>query len=66
MPLSYFSEQRKGDILSRVTSDVLDLQYSFLSVLELIVREPLTIIFTLIAMLYISVNLTLFVFVFIL
>ncbi|GAL63998.1 ABC transporter ATP-binding protein [Algibacter lectus] len=65
LPLSYFSEQRKGDILSRVTSDVLDLQYSFLSVLELIVREPLTIIFTLIAMLYISVNLTLFVFVFI-
>ncbi|MEP5340402.1 MAG: ABC transporter ATP-binding protein [Algibacter sp.] len=65
LPLSYFSEQRKGDILSRVTSDVLDLQYSFLSVLELLIREPLTIIFTVIAMLYISVNLTLFVFVFI-
>lgn len=65
LPLSYFSEQRKGDILSRVTSDVLDLQYSFLSVLELIVREPLTIIFTLIAMLYISAKLTLFVFIFI-
>ena len=32
LPLSYFSEQRKGDILSRVTSDVLDLQYSFVSV----------------------------------
>tara|TARA_R110002050_G_scaffold300364_1_gene469406 strand:- start:13602 stop:15446 length:1845 start_codon:yes stop_codon:yes gene_type:complete len=65
LPLSYFSEKRKGDILSRVTSDVLDLQYSFLSVLELIVREPLTIIFTIIAMLIISVKLTLFVFVFI-
>jgi len=65
LPLSYLSEQRKGDILSRVTSDVLDLQYSFLSVLELIVREPLTIIFTIIAMLYISPQLTLFVFVFI-
>jgi len=36
LPLSYFSDQRKGDILSRVTGDVLDLQYSFLSVLELI------------------------------
>ncbi|MFI1771580.1 ABC transporter ATP-binding protein [Thalassobellus citreus] len=65
LPLSYFSEKRKGDILSRVTSDVLDLQYSFLSVLELIVREPLTIIFTITAMLIISVKLTLFVFVFI-
>lgn len=65
LPLSYLSEQRKGDILSRVTSDVLDLQYSFLSVLELIVREPLTIIFTIIAMIYISPQLTLFVFIFI-
>jgi subfamily B ATP-binding cassette protein MsbA len=65
LPLSYFSEQRKGDILSRVTSDILDLQYSFLSVLELLIREPLTIIFTIIAMLYISANLTLFVFIFI-
>lgn len=65
LPLSYLSEQRKGDILSRVTSDVLDLQYSFLSVLELIVREPLTIIFTITIMLYISPQLTLFIFVFI-
>ncbi|WP_339894081.1 ABC transporter ATP-binding protein [uncultured Algibacter sp.] len=65
LPLSYLSEQRKGDILSRVTSDVLDLQYSFLSVLELIVREPLTILFTIAMMLYISPQLTLFIFVFI-
>ena len=65
LPLSYFSEQRKGDILSRVTSDILDLQYSFLSVLELLIREPLTIIFTIVAMLIISAKLTLFVFIFI-
>ena len=65
LPLSYFSEQKKGDILSRVTSDVLDLQYSFLSVLELLVREPLTMIFTIAAMLIISAKLTLFVFIFI-
>ncbi len=65
LPLSYFSEKRKGDILARVTSDVLDLQYSFLSVLEIIIREPLTIIFTLAAMLIISPKLTLFIFIFI-
>ncbi|MDO5977732.1 ABC transporter ATP-binding protein [Flavivirga spongiicola] len=65
LPLSFFSEKRKGDILARVTADVLDLQYSFLSVLELIVREPLTIIFTIAVMLYISPQLTLFVFIFI-
>ncbi|SEQ53018.1 ATP-binding cassette, subfamily B, MsbA [Hyunsoonleella jejuensis] len=65
LPLSFLSDQRKGDILARVTGDVQDLQYSFLSVLELIVREPLTIIFTIIAMVYISPQLTLFVFIFI-
>ncbi|MEW4924762.1 ABC transporter ATP-binding protein [Algibacter sp. 2305UL17-15] len=65
LPLSYLSDQRKGDILARVTNDVQDLQYSFLSVLELIVREPLTILFTVIAMVYISPQLTLFVFIFI-
>ena len=65
LPLSFFSEKRKGDILARVTSDVSDLQYSFLSVLELIIREPLTIIFTIIAMLIISAKLTLFIFLFI-
>ena len=65
LPLSFFSEKRKGDILARVTGDVSDLQYSFLSVLELIIREPLTIIFTIIAMLVISAKLTLFIFLFI-
>jgi len=65
LPLSFFSEKRKGDILARVTSDILDLQYSFLSVLELIIREPLTILFTITAMLFISPQLTLFIFIFI-
>ena len=65
LPISYFSEKRKGDIMSRIGSDVLEIQHSFLSVLEMVVREPLTIIFTIVAMLLISVKLTLFVFVFI-
>lgn len=65
LPLSYFSEQKKGDIMARVTTDVSTLQYSMLPVLELIAREPLMIIFTLIMMLVISVKLTLFVFIFI-
>jgi subfamily B ATP-binding cassette protein MsbA len=65
LPLSFFSEQRKGDIMARVTNDVSILEYSMLPVLELIVREPLTIIFTLITMLLISPSLTLFVFIFI-
>ncbi|AJR03473.1 ABC transporter ATP-binding protein [Siansivirga zeaxanthinifaciens] len=65
LPLSFFSEQKKGDIMARVTNDVSTLQYSMLPVLELIFREPLSIIFTIIMMLIISVKLTIFVFVFI-
>ncbi len=65
LPLSFFSEKRKGDILARAGADVLEIQHSFLSVLELIFREPLTIIFTIVMMLLISAKLTLFVFIFI-
>src|SRR5690554_4359242 len=65
LPLSYFSEKRKGDMISRMTSDVLEIQHSFLSILELLVREPLTILFTIIGMFFISAELTLFVFIFI-
>lgn len=65
LPISYFSEKRKGDIMARIGTDVLEIQHSFLSVLEMLVREPLTIIFTLTAMLLISTKLTVFVFIFI-
>jgi len=65
LPLSHYSEKRKGDTIARITSDVLEIQHSFLSILELIVREPLMILFTIIAMFLISVKLTIFVFIFI-
>jgi ATP-binding cassette, subfamily B, bacterial MsbA len=65
LPISYYSEKRKGDIMARMLGDVNEVQNSFFTILELIVKEPLTIVFTIIAMLNISVNLTLFVFIFI-
>lgn len=65
LPVAYYSEKRKGDVIARITSDVLEIQHSFLSVLELIVRDPLTILFTIIIMFGISGKLTLFVFIFI-
>ena len=65
LPIPYFSERKKGDIISRITSDVLEIQHSFLSVLELIVREPLTIFFTVLAMFLISFELTFFILFFI-
>lgn len=64
LPISYFSEKRKGDTISRITTDVNEVERSFLSVLELIVREPLTILFTIIAMVVLSAKLTIFVFIF--
>ena len=54
LPVSFYSEKRKGDTIARITSDVLEIQHSFLSILELIVSEPLTIFFAIIAMLLIS------------
>lgn len=65
LPIAFFSEKRKGDTISRIASDVGEVQNSMLSILELIVKEPLTIIFTIIAMFSISVKLTVFVFIFI-
>ena len=65
LPLDFFSEKKKGDLMARISSDVLELQHSFLSILELIVRDPLTIIFSLIVMFSFSTKLTLFVLVFI-
>ena len=65
MPISYFLNKKKGDLMSRITADILEIQTSYLSILELMVREPLTILFTLIVMFTISPSLTLFVILFI-
>ena len=65
LPISFYSEKRKGDVMARMLGDVNEVQNSFFQILELIVKEPLTIVFALVTMLNISVQLTLFVFVFI-
>jgi subfamily B ATP-binding cassette protein MsbA len=65
LPVSYYSDARKGDVMSRMLGDINEVQNSFFQVLELVVREPLTIIFSIVAMLAISTKLTLFVFIFI-
>lgn len=65
LPVSYYSEKRKGDVMSRMLGDVNEVKNAFFQVLELVVREPLTIIFSIGAMFFISAKLTLFVFLFI-
>ena len=63
LPLPYFSEKRKGDLISRITVDVQVVEVSFLDSIGSIARDPLTIIIILIMMFAMSAKLTLFVFV---
>lgn len=63
LPLSYFSEERKGDLMSRITADVQEVEHSILNVLEAIFREPLIIVGALTFMIYVSPSLTAFVFI---
>ena len=65
LPMSFFSKNKKGDVISRITSDVIEVQNSYLSIIEIFIRDPLSIIFTITAMFIISLELTLFVIVFI-
>ncbi|MEM1214892.1 MAG: ABC transporter transmembrane domain-containing protein, partial [Bacteroidota bacterium] len=66
LPLSFFGEEKKGDLLSRMTADVQEVEFSILNVLEAIFREPLVIIGALSFMIYVSPGLTVFVFLLIL
>lgn len=66
LPLSYFSEERKGDLMSRITVDVQEIQWSVLQSIETFVRSPIMIIGSLLVMLYISPFLTGFSFILIL
>ena len=62
LPLAYFSDERKGDMMSRMTTDVIEIEWSIMQTLELIFREPLLIIISLATLIFISPYLTLYVF----
>ncbi len=63
LPIGYFTEQRKGDILSRSSNDITELENSVIGALEGLIKEPLNIIGILIFLFIISAKLTLFVFI---
>lgn len=62
LPLSYFSEERKGDMMSRMTTDVIEIEWSIMQTLESIFREPVLIIISLVMLIALSPYLTLYVF----
>ncbi len=61
LPISFYTIHKKGDIISRITTDVQEIEYSIMSYLEMIVRDPITIIAYLIFMISLSWQLTMFV-----
>ena len=63
LPIGYFTEQRKGDILSRSSNDIAELENSVVGALEGLIKEPLNILGILIFLFFISFKLTLFVFI---
>ncbi len=63
LPLGFFSESRKGDVLARISGDVTEVEVSVMSSLDMLFKNPILIVFYLGAMLIISWRLTLFVFV---
>lgn len=61
LPLSYFNEQRKGDIIQRITGDVQEVEWSILQMIEIIFRQPITLLAYLIFLFILSPQLTVFV-----
>lgn len=62
LPLSYFSSERKGDLITRMSSDAQELEYSIMSSLEALFKEPLSVIISLTVLIWMSPLLTLIVF----
>jgi len=61
LPIGFFNEKRKGDLMSRMTNDVGEVESSVVGTLEGWIRDPLTIIVTLTVLFFISTQLTLFI-----
>ncbi|MDX1650970.1 MAG: ABC transporter ATP-binding protein [Brumimicrobium sp.] len=63
LPMSFFTDEKKGDLISRMSGDVGEIETAVISVLELIFRDPISIIITVSVLVYWSPALTLFSFI---
>jgi ATP-binding cassette, subfamily B, bacterial MsbA len=61
LPLAYFADKRKGDITSRLTTDILEIQWALLSSVQRLVQDPLMILTTIVLLIAFSTKLTMFV-----
>ncbi len=62
LPISFYSEERKGDIISRMTGDIQEIEASIMNSLEMLFKNPIIILVSVVAMIIMSWKLTLFVF----
>jgi subfamily B ATP-binding cassette protein MsbA len=60
LPVSYFTEQRKGDIMSRMSNDMNEIEWSIIGTMEGLIREPLTILIIVATLIFLSPMLSLF------
>ncbi|MCG6190694.1 ABC transporter ATP-binding protein [Maribellus maritimus] len=63
LPLGFFSEEKKGDIMARMTNDVNEVENSIMNSLDMMIKNPILIIVSVAVMIYMSWSLTLFVFI---
>lgn len=63
LPLSFYSEEKKGDIISRITGDVQEIEWSIMNSLEMVFRDPIAIVLSLLFMITMNAELTLFAFI---
>jgi subfamily B ATP-binding cassette protein MsbA len=61
LPLSYFSDERKGDIISKMTNDVKEIEWSVLRSLEAVYRDPISIVLTIGVLIFMSPSMSLFI-----
>lgn len=59
LPMRYYSEEKKGDLMARLSSDVNEVEFGVMSALQLVFRDPVDVILTISILLYTSVELTL-------
>ncbi len=61
LPIGYFSEERKGDVMSRMTNDVNEVEASIMSALDVLFKDPIMLLIYIVTLFFISWELTLFV-----
>lgn len=64
LPIGYFNDERKGDIIARATGDITEVETSIMSSLNMLFKNPMLIFFSLVTMMVMSLKLTIFVFIF--